>query len=503
MTELLQSTFEQVNTIAEAWLASGASSFSLWTNGELSKQWGLDQSKLDESIHAPIRKNGYPFGELRVSGNCSQPAQTRLAADAKVLAALLQMEENQKQVCEELIDTRDQLVILSSIADLTRQVIDSEEMLSLLAAEAIKLVKSEEAFFILHLINREPLAVFYPRQSIDMEVITETSWKIQAAEQPFLLFADSVGANQGVEKNVLLIPMNVYDAPLAVMGLSWSKEKEIGSYEIKLSRAIADYAGAQIEKLNLMRSSIEMARMDTEINLAQKIQQSLLIKKMPRVPSLEICSSFQPASRVSGDYYDMILKPDQSLDFIIGDISGKGMPAALLMAMTLKVIRSVAVMPTNPTPDVIITRSNDILYKDYNDSVMFSTLFVGHYDQVAREVYYSNAGHSPIIYYQAGKKAEMLWADTVPIGLFQNINCQLARVKLGAGDILVLATDGINETSNKSSRLFGFTQLMTLVEKNASGSACEISAEILSAVQAYGAGKSQEDDRAMIVIKGV
>ncbi len=502
MNKLPHTTLEQVNTTAQAWLISGASSFSLWTDGALYKEWG--NSLLDEeTITAPIQKNGYKYGELHVSGSNIQSAQVRLAADARMVALLLQLEDNQEQLCEELVDTRDQLVILSSIADVTRKVVEVEELLRSLAAEAVKLVKGEEVFFLLNLEDCEPLSVFYPHQTIDLALLTDVSLKVQANEQPFLLSASSNGVKEGIRKNVLLLPIKVFNASLAVMGLAYNPGKEVSSYEIKLSRAIADYAGAQIEKINLMRSKIEMARIDTEVKLAQKIQQSLLLRHMPRVPGLDTCLTFQPASRVSGDYYDMIYKPDQSLDFIIGDISGKGMPAALLMAMTLKVIHSVAVMPTNPMPDTVITRSNETLYKDYNDSVMFSTLFVGHYDLKTREVFYSNAGHSPVIYYPAGGKAEMLRADTFPVGLFPEIKCQLGKVKLFPGDILVLATDGINETSNQSSRLFGFTQLMMLVEKLSDRSAEEINAGILQAVQAYGAGKSQEDDRAMIVIKGI
>ncbi len=135
------------------------------------------------------------------------------------------------------------------------------------------------------------------------------------------------------------------------------------SYDLKFARAIADYAGKEIEKANLMRANIEMARIDTEIGLAQKIQKSLLLKELPKVEGLDTFLLFQPASRISGDYYDLVIKPNGLMDFIIGDISGKGMPAALLMAMTLKVIRSVAGMDPSPTPDWIIKRSNEIFIR--------------------------------------------------------------------------------------------------------------------------------------------
>ncbi len=503
MEELLNTTYQQVNTIAEAWLDSGVSSFSIWRGGQVYRTWGAEPREHEETLRVPMARNDYLFSELRISGKNVRPAQDRLKADAKVIFSLLQMENNQKQILEELVDTRDQLAILSSISNVTQMVFDVEDLMQILAAEAIKLVKAEEVFFLLQPEDKEPLSVFYPTQSLHLGPLMKLARETYTRDQAYTVTTYSNGASDPRSRNMLLIPMKVYNASMAMMGLVAREGKEIRSYEIKLSRAIADYAGAQIEKINLMRSNIEMARIDTEVKLAQKIQQSLLLKYMPEVPGLQISSTFQPASRVSGDYYDMIYKPGQSLDFIIGDISGKGMPAALLMAMTLKVIHSVVVMPTDPLPDEIITRSNDILYSDYYDSVMFSTLFVGHYDLRTREVLYSNAGHSPVIYYPAGGKADMLRADTVPLGLFPDGKCPMRKLKLSPGDVLVLATDGINETSNKSSRLFGFTQLMGLVERLADRSAYEINAGILEAVQAFGAGKSQEDDRAMVIIKAV
>ncbi len=503
MEELLLTTLDQVNTIAEAWLHSGASSFSIWRGGQVYRRWGNDPEDHEEMVSMPIQKNTHLFSELRVSGKMAQPAHARLSADAKVISHLLQQENNQSLILEELVDTRDQLAILSSISNVTQKVFEIKDLLQSLAEEAIKLVKADEVFFYLQLEDQEPLSIFSPSESICVEPLIDFMDDLQSKDQPYLILANSNGNADGKCRNLLLIPLKVFNAKVAVMGLANREDKEIRSYEIKLTRAIADYAGAQIEKINLMHMNIDMARIDTEVKLAQKIQQSLLLKSLPDVPGLEICVTFQPASRVSGDYYDMIYQPDRSLDFIIGDISGKGMPAALLMAMTMKVIHSVAVMPTNPMPDEIITRSNELLYKDYYDSVMFSTLFVGHYDLKTREVQYSNAGHSPVIYYPKGGKAEMLRADTVPVGLFPEIPRELHTLRMAQGDVLVLATDGINETSNKSSRLFGFTQLMALVEKLADQSVDQINEGILQAVNAFGAGKSQEDDRAMVIIKAV
>jgi sigma-B regulation protein RsbU (phosphoserine phosphatase) len=178
------------------------------------------------------------------------------------------------------------------------------------------------------------------------------------------------------------------------------------------------------------------------------------------------------------------------------------MPAALLMAMNLKVIRSEASRPSLPPPNTIITRSSNLLYRDFNQAVMFSTIFIGQYDRSNREFTYANAGHSPVVYCPKGGEAVILEADSVPIGLFLDIKLEAHKIKINPGDVLVMATDGINETSNLSNRLFGITQLKSLIEKLSTYSATEIKEGIMEAVHIYGAGKAQEDDRTLIVIKG-
>ncbi len=504
MSEFFQVSLDQTDQIANAWLASGASSFSFWTNGTLLKKWQNGAVEDEITLSAPVQIKDLAVGEIRLTGSKSrmEKAQNRLSIDAQLISDFIRLKNEQRLLCEEIIDTRDQLLILSSINNVTQKVFDLEGLLKVLATNAHKLVKVEEVFFLLQTADQPPICESYPQQTVDPLYLGQIAQKNPKKGQPFLIADNKYSAEEKSNHNYLVVPIQVMNAQLAVLIFINSPEREFSSYEVKLAKAIGDYSAAQIEKINLMRSNIEMARMETEIDLAQKIQQSLLLGDLPRISGLDICLAFQPASRIGGDYYDMIWGCNEIVNFVIGDISGKGMPAALFMAMTLKVIRSVAVMTPFPPPDVIINQSNEILYKDYNDAVMFSTLFVGQYNTVTRELLYSNAGHSPIIYYPKGKKAEMLMADSVPVGIFPEMKCQVKKVLLSPGDILVMATDGINETSNKSSRLFGFTQLMMVVEMLSQKSALEIKNGILDAVKVYGAGKNQEDDRAMIVIKG-
>jgi sigma-B regulation protein RsbU (phosphoserine phosphatase) len=505
ITEVLHASFDRIGAIAETWLASGASSFSIWRDGTQVKSWNNHHSAVGPVLTAAVQIDGAVWAELRLCGPCENQgvAQIRLNSDAGVISALIQGEYEQKRLYEEIEEIQNQISVLSSISDVTRKVIRNEDLLKILAENAHRLVNADEIYFFLKIEEQEPVSQAYPQQSLGDDQVLQVIEQFQNKAEAIAFNEDQSGTLYAFGKNLFVFPLKVYEAEFAILIFVYQNKKILRPYEWKLARATADYAGTQIEKINLINIRRENSHFETEISLAQKIQQSLLISDLPKVTGLETCLAFQPASRISGDYYDVIIGYDNIVNFVIGDISGKGMPAALFMAMTLKAIRSVALTPAGAQPNEIINRTNELLYKDYNDAIMFSTIFVGQYDQRTRMLTHSNAGHSPVIYCPAGEKARMLWADSSPLGLFPDLKCQIGEIRLAAGDILLLATDGINETSNKSSRLFGFTQLMLLVEKHAHKTASEISAEILEAVKEYGAGKDQEDDRAMIVIKGV
>jgi sigma-B regulation protein RsbU (phosphoserine phosphatase) len=503
--EVFRTSLDQISPIAQAWLTTGARSFSIWSNGFLIKSWENGSSDHGQDLSALVQIDGIAKAELRVCGVVGDVKihQVRLNTDAQVITAFVQMEWEQKRLFNELSNIHNQISVLSSIPEITRNVSKNEDLLKILAENIHRLSNADEVCFLLKNQQQDAITETYPQPGIPKDQLIELTRQYQPTS--------SDGSNPDFQtkfieaygKNLLLVPMNVYGAEYAFLILAYSEKRTFQPYETELARAIADYAGTQVEKNNLLHVSRESSHFETEISLAQKIQQSLLISHLPHVDGVDVCLAFEPASRISGDYYDVILGYNNTVYFVIGDISGKGMPAALFMAMTLKAIRSAALTMPVPTPDVIIDHVNETLYKDYNDAMMFSTIFIGQYNPQSHEIAYANAGHSPVIYYPAGEKARMLWADTYPMGLFPDLKCKLGKIRLTAGDILLLATDGINETSNKSSRLFGFTQLMLLVEMLAQQSVSIISDNILEAVKQYGAGKDQEDDRAMLVIKGV
>ena len=153
--------------------------------------------------------------------------------------------------------------------------------------------------------------------------------------------------------------------------------------------------------------------------------------------------------QVGGDFYDFLHLDGRPFTFTVGDISGKGLPAALLMAMTRTVIRAKVHDAPTPTPEHVVGRSNKELYDDFTEVNMFATVFVGQYQPLNREMLYANAGHSPVIYCPAGGKARLLKADGTAVGILPTSLSENQRLIFRPGDVLVVATDGLNEAHNE------------------------------------------------------
>jgi sigma-B regulation protein RsbU (phosphoserine phosphatase) len=248
---------------------------------------------------------------------------------------------------------------------------------------------------------------------------------------------------------------------------------------------------------------IQQARLKTELELAAKIQFQLLPQKSPTVAGLDIAARSRPALQVGGDFYDFIAPIGWPFSFAIGDVSGKGVSAALLMAMTRTVIRSKASSLPTPTPEVVLGYSNEIMYDDFTEVGMFATVFVGRYDPTTRSLFYANAGHSPVVYCPADGSSILLEADGPAMGVLPLSLSENHKIHFQPDDLLVITTDGFNEASNPAGEMFGMTRLLQLIDSVASKSASEISAAIFKAVQNFSASRPQDDDQTLVVIKGV
>ena len=207
---------------------------------------------------------------------------------------------------------------------------------------------------------------------------------------------------------------------------------------------------------NLQKVTMEKERAESDLRVANKIQASMLPRVFPPFPdiaNIDLFAIMEPAREVGGDFFDFFVLDDKRLCFSIGDVSGKGVPAALFMVITMTILRNQVTL--NPSLKQVFRQTNAMLCLD-NDENMFVTLFMAILDPRTGELEYINAGHNPPLLSRDGKDFEFL--DVQPslvLGGMENYAYDAAKTVLRPGDIIFLYTDGVTEAMNPSEELFG------------------------------------------------
>lgn len=249
----------------------------------------------------------------------------------------------------------------------------------------------------------------------------------------------------------------------------------------------------------LRRTTAERERMARELELAKGIQQSFLPSSIPKIEGADLAAINLPAMEVGGDFYDFIPITKDTWGLAIADVSGKGVPAALFMALSRTLLRASATR--NPTPVDAIVRANRLIAEDAR-SGMFVTLFYALLDAKNHRLVYVNAGHNPpLLFPKDGKTVKLLKAEGIPLGVRDDMELQEQQVILEPGDVVVLYTDGVTEAMNENEDFFGDDRLADVVRENAVKSAQEILDAIRNAVLAFAGERPQYDDITLMVLK--
>ncbi len=429
-----------------------------------------------------------------------------MAYDNDLLARLTEIDGEIEAMTVELIARQDQLVALYDLIQSTRGHLSTEDALCSLLQASRRLIPCRGAFAALAPPTGNPALVQHPLPMLDDGQLLDLFHRVQDVGQEILWAegnepAEAVLCIAGVH-SLLAIPIVIHDTVRAVLGLVDRAGGAFGAPDIKLARAIAAHAAAHIENVLLHRDNLRQAKLETELQMAAGIQARLLPQVMPRVAGLDIAGRSRPAQQVGGDFYDLARRGDQLFVFA-GDVSGKGMSAALLMSIAHTVINNAMRFMPAPTAKTLMARINEDLYDDFTDVGMFATAFVGCFDPSSRAFTYANGGHSPVIYRPAGGPAHLLMADGTAVGVLPLSLCEEQCLLLGPGDLLVIATDGLCEAVDAGGRMFGYDRLLGLVDRLTEEPASLVVSAMLEAVERFAAGCPQADDQTLVVLKGV
>jgi len=239
----------------------------------------------------------------------------------------------------------------------------------------------------------------------------------------------------------------------------------------------------------------ELLTLRRELQIARDIQQSFLPRVFPAFPDrgeFEIYAAMQAANEVGGDFYDFFLLDEDHLGVVIGDVSGKGVPAALFMAVTRTLLRSAAMAISSPA--ACLAQVNRLLCLE-NDQGMFVSVFYGILDVRSGEFAYSNGGHNPPWVVRASGEVELLpGTGDLVLGGLDHSEYHASRVMLAPGDSVFLYTDGVTEGMDTSNAVYSDEKLAAVLGATGDASPSAIVAEVVASVQKHGAGCEQSDD---------
>lgn len=311
-------------------------------------------------------------------------------------------------------------------------------------------------------------------------------------------FASGTVVLQGV-RSVLAVPLGVAEN---VFGIIYADspiaEGRFSEDHLKVLTTLASVAAIRVENARLVESRLQQERLERELQLASEIQQRFQPTAPPHVPGYELQGISFPCYEIGGDYYDFIQREDGRLIIALGDVSGKGTAAALLMSSLHAAIH--AQTGSHDTLVKTISAVNRYLADNIPPN-RFVTLFYAELDPESGAVSFLNAGHNPPLIVHAAGTVEQLASGGLPLGIKPDAEYREGRTHMRQGDVLVIYSDGVTEAASPSGEEFGPTRLYEVVSRNVDASAAGIRDRIESALTKFSQGTKAADDITLVIVK--
>jgi serine phosphatase RsbU (regulator of sigma subunit) len=311
-------------------------------------------------------------------------------------------------------------------------------------------------------------------------------------------FASGTVVLQGV-RSVLAVPLGVEEK---VFGIIYADspiaEGRFTEDHLKVLTTLASVAAIRVENARLIESRVDQQRLERELELASEIQQRFQPTAPPIVPGYELQGISFPCYEIGGDYYDFIQRDDGRLVVALGDVSGKGTAAALLMSSLHAAIHAQA--SSHDSLVDMICAVNAYL-ADNIPANRFVTLFCAELDPDSGALSFLNAGHNPPLIVHSAGTVEQLASGGLPLGIKADADYREGRTQLQHGDVLVIYSDGVTEATSPTGEEFGPTRLYEVVSRNIDASAAGIRDRIESALTKFAQGTRAADDITLVIVK--
>ena len=266
----------------------------------------------------------------------------------------------------------------------------------------------------------------------------------------------------------------------------------------RVASLFANQAAIALENARLHREAVEKEKMEREMELAASIQKTILPDTLPDVPGLLISGANKPTKQVGGDYFDVYPLQDGRTAFCVADVSGKGVPAALLVSTVHACLHLLVPNNASDLPGLVARVNRHLV--GFSSTRKFATLFIAVYDPATGTLTYVNAGHNPGLWISPAGIA-LLPSGGVPVGMMPGVVHKQASIQILPGDTILLYSDGITEALNGTDEEFGMERLTALAAAGQTQAPAEISRRIFSAVNDFTTGVAQYDDQTVLIAR--
>jgi sigma-B regulation protein RsbU (phosphoserine phosphatase) len=298
----------------------------------------------------------------------------------------------------------------------------------------------------------------------------------------------------------MVAPIISNDEVIGVFDLESDELNAYSNDDLDVLMLLASQVAIIIEKVMLHEQLIEKKRLQGQLEVARQVQLELLPPNDPVLPGYDISAYNFPTEEVSGDYYDWVKIYDDQIGIVIADVSGKGVPAAILMAFLRAGLRAATLV--GYAPNISMARVNYLLWESIERN-QFVTAFHGILDASNKTLSYSNGGHNPPLHLKAGGEARFIEYGEQPLGMFETTRYHQYHLLIEPGDVFVLYTDGVTEATNPAGVEFGRDRLVQAVKENYERPAREMIASLEMAVLEWTANVGANDDVTFFVIKAL
>jgi phosphoserine phosphatase RsbU/P len=395
------------------------------------------------------------------------------------------------------------LAVLQAGRDLSRH-LPQEELFETILVNAVAAVGAE----------RGAIATLEGRDLVTRSIRGEgirlsTGVRDRVLETRTSLLVHEVPGDEAFAERQSLFDQNVLSmmaAPLQtdeqVLGLLYVDTRIPGrtfdSDDLSLLTLLGNVAALRLEQDRLARAEQHRLVMVRELEQAAEIQRGLLPEQAPEIPGFEALGFNVPCRTVGGDYFDFLRGPGGRTGLVLGDVAGKGLPAAILMASLQASVTALSEDLADPAQ--ILERLDRTLSAKY-PSNRFTTLFLGFLDAVGGQLIYGNAGHNPPLVVRGSGEVERLAATGTALGLFPDLGYRASACALAPGDVIALFSDGVTECARPDGEEFGEERLIAILRAGRERSLEALTEEVRAAIEAWGGGAAFGDDVTLVLVR--